>query len=320
LRLIGGIRLDGYAVSTDPTTGYDVGSVVRGAEPPIPPSALPDPAGDRLTRAAFTGQLGAVLRLNDRWSVLAHYGRSYRHPNIEELLFAGPATVGAIAPNLEVEPEKGHNVDVGVRARSSRYAGSMAYFTNTFNGFISTEIVAVNDREPLSQAINFADVRIQGVEAEGETPLEIGPATITLFAATAWTRGTVLSGRNPLSGVALDGTPQDNITPFKGIFGARFADRRDRFWVEYGVRVQSEVKRVARTLLDSPFLIAQDLLSLDGFGVQRLAGGVELRRTRGRAAVTFAVENLADRFYREHFQFAPARGRSFTVGLHVRGW
>ena len=36
-----------------------------------------------------------------------------------------------------------------------------------------------------------------------------------------------------------------------------------------------------------------------------------------RARLTFAVENLTDTFYREHFQFAPARGRSVTLGLSV---
>jgi len=35
--------------------------------------------------------------------------------------------------------------------------------------------------------------------------------------------------------------------------------------------------------------------------------------------LTVAVDNLADRFYREQFQFAPARGRTFSVLLHVRG-
>ena len=81
--------------------------------------------------------------------------------------------------------------------------------------------------------------------------------------------------------------------------------------------MQSEVKRVARTLLDSPVLIAQDLLSLDGFAVHRLGWGIQLAHRDDRLAVTFAVENLTNRYYREHFQFAPARGRSFTVGLSV---
>ena len=44
-----------------------------------------------------------------------------------------------------------------------------------------------------------------------------------------------------------------------------------------------------------------------------------LRRASSvRLGLVFAIENLADRFYREQFQFAPARGRSLTVGLHVR--
>jgi outer membrane receptor protein involved in Fe transport len=70
-------------------------------------------------------------------------------------------------------------------------------------------------------------------------------------------------------------------------------------------------------MLDSPFRIAQDLLSLDGFTVQRLGWGVDLTRGRDQLGLTFAVENLSNEHYREHFQFAPARGRSFTIGLSV---
>jgi len=43
------------------------------------------------------------------------------------------------------------------------------------------------------------------------------------------------------------------------------------------------------------------------------------RQGRNRFGLTFAVENLTDRFYREQFQFAPARGRTFTVGFHLQG-
>ena len=65
------------------------------------------------------------------------------------------------------------------------------------------------------------------------------------------------------------------------------------------------------------FLIAQDLLSLDGIAVHRIGWGVNLARGRDRVGLSFAVENLTDAYYREQFQFAPARGRSFTVGLNV---
>ena len=85
--------------------------------------------------------------------------------------------------------------------------------------------------------------------------------------------------------------------------------------MEYGVRTQTKVSRVTPTLLSSPFAIAQDLLSLDGFTVQRLAWGIALAGGRDRLGLIFAVENLANIYYREHFQFAPGRGRSFTVGI-----
>ena len=101
------------------------------------------------------------------------------------------------------------------------------------------------------------------------------------------------------------------------VAAARFTEPRGRWWAEYGLRTQTDVERVASTLLDSPFLIAQDLLSLDGFVVQRLAAGVNLSRQRNRVGLTFAIENLTDQYYREQFQFAPARGRSFVVGLSI---
>jgi outer membrane receptor protein involved in Fe transport len=42
---------------------------------------------------------------------------------------------------------------------------------------------------------------------------------------------------------------------------------------------------------------------------------VNLLERRETVALTFAVENLANSYYREQFQFAPSRGRTFTVGL-----
>jgi len=49
--------------------------------------------------------------------------------------------------------------------------------------------------------------------------------------------------------------------------------------------------------------------------VQRLGWGVALSRSREQLSLNFAIENLANEYYRDHFQFAPARGRSFTVGV-----
>ena len=318
LRLVAGMRLDGYKVNTEATPGYNIDAVVAGAKPPIDPATLPDPNGDSISRTAFTGDVGLVFKQNENLSFVAHYGRSYRHPNLEELLFAGPATIGSIAPNITVGPEKGDNVDLGIKFRSSKFQGSLSYFNNKYTDFISTEITALTASSSVSQAINYADVRIQGFEGDVQVSWKLGSAIASLFGNAAYNKGEVLKGTNPLTKASIAGTPQDNITPLKILAGARLTDKKERFWGEYSLRYEKEVTRVATTLKDSPFLIYQDLAGLAGFTVQRIGVGWDWRKDKKSVGLTVNVENLANKFYREQFQFAPARGRSITVGLRLR--
>ena len=317
LSIIGGLRGDFYNVTTESTPGYNVGPVVAGATPAIDPATLPNADGETITRNALTGDIGLVANPQGAVNPFVRFGRSYRHPNLEELLFAGPATAGSIAPNITVKPEVGNNLDVGAKFSVGRVSGGAYAFVNRYTNFIAQDlVVATTPGGPLAQAINFADVRIQGLEVSLDAPIVTSRGVLSLSGSGAFTRGTVTSGKGP-GGVDLSDTPADNITPSKVVAAARFTESRGRWWVEYGVRSQAKVGRVAKTLLDSPFLIAQDLLSLDSVTVQRVSWGVNLSRGRDRVGLTFALENLGDAYYREQFQFAPARGRSFTVGLNV---
>jgi outer membrane receptor protein involved in Fe transport len=319
VRVTAGIRVDGYRVVTENTPGYSVDELIVGAEPAIDPGTLPNPNGDTVNRTAFTGEAGVVVRADQPVSYFAHYVRSYRHPNLEELLFSGPATTGNIVPNLTVEPETGHNVDLGTRFRLPHLLGTVSYFNNTYRNFISTEVVARAGSEPVSQAINLARVRIQGVEGEAAAPVVAGGLSWLPQASVAYNRGTVLEGTTPLDALSLDGEPQDNITPWKFTGTIRVGDLQERWWASYGVRSQGEVTRVSPLLSESEFLIAQDLFGLAGFAVHRLAVGYDFRSGNQRLGVTLAVDNLTDTYYREHFQFAPARGRSVTLQLRIRG-
>jgi len=318
MSLMTGIRGDYYGVTTEATPGYSVDPIVAGAVPPIDPATLPDPAGATYNRNALTGDVGLVINPGGHVNPFVRLGRSYRHPNLEEMLFSGPATVGNLAPNVLVRPETGTNLDFGAKFRIGRVSGGAYAFVNQYQDFIAQDlVVAVTPSGPLAQATNYADVRIHGLELAADAPVIIKPGILTFSASAAFTRGTITSGINPLDGSALDGEPADNITPLKVLASARFTEPAGRWWVEYGVRTQSDVNRITPTLLTSPFRIAQDLLSLEGFTVQRLGWGLEVTRGADRLALIFAVENLTNRFYREHFQFAPSRGRSFTVGVNV---
>lgn len=314
--VVTGLRGDFYNVTTEATPGYDIQAVVGGATPAIDPSTLPDPNGATYTRNALTGDIGLVANTGGTVSPFLRFGRSYRHPNLEEMLFAGPATAGSIAPNVKVKPETGNNFDAGAKFTLPRLSGGVYAFVNQYKDFVVQDLaIAQTSAGPLAQATNYADVRIGGLELNADAPLNVAGGVLTLSGSSAFTRGTITSGINPLNGQSIDGEPADNITPLKLVGSARFTEPGGHWWVEYGVRTQTKVNRITPTLLTSPFTVAQDYLSLDGFTVQRLGWGVSLTRQRERLNVAFAIENLTDRFYRDQFQFAPSRGRTFTVGI-----
>lgn len=314
--LMAGLRGDFYDVVTRNTPGYDINAVVAGAKPAIDPSTLPDPNGATYARNALTGDIGLVANDGGFVSPFLRYGRSYRHPNLEEMLFAGPATAGSIAPNVKVKPETGHNFDAGAKFSRGRLSGGAYYFLNQYSDFVVQDLaIATTSAGPLAQATNYANVRIGGLELQADAPLNLFGGVLTLSGSAAYTRGTITKGTNPLNGSALDGTPADNITPLKVVGNTRFTEPGGRWWAEYGIRTQTKVNRITPTLLTSPFTVAQDFLSLDGFTVQRLGAGMRLSRQRERLSLNVAVENLTDRYYREQFQFAPSRGRTFTVGI-----
>jgi hemoglobin/transferrin/lactoferrin receptor protein len=318
LSVVAGLRGDFYTVITEATPGYDVQAVIGNATPAIDQSKLPDPNGATYSRKALTGDIGVVANPDGAVNPFVRFGRSFRHPNLEEMLFAGTATSGSLLPNVTVEPETGNNFDAGVKFRSGSFSGGAYYFFNQYQNFIAQDlVVASNSSGPLAQARNFGNVRITGVELSGAMPITMRPGVLTVTGSAALTHGTIIEGTDPLDNSSLADTPFDNITPSKLIANARFTQSRGRWWVEYGIRAQGEVTRVAETLLDSPFLIAQDLLSLDGFAIQRAGAGINLSSGRNRVGLAIAVENLTDKYYREQFQFAPSRGRSFTIGLNI---
>src|SRR5262249_20137307 len=143
LRIIGGLRVDRFDVTTKATPGYNpVLPGIERAMPAVDLSKLPKISGERINRASVSGDLGVIVRPTEVLSFSARVGRSFRHPNLEELFFTGPATVGNIIANTKVKPETGINIDAGARLRTSRYAASFTYFNNTYRNFISSEFIS----------------------------------------------------------------------------------------------------------------------------------------------------------------------------------
>ena len=259
MRLTGGLRVDGYRVVTEPTPGYSVQSLVIGAVPAIDPSSLPSVGRERLSRTALTGEAGVVIWPARSLSPFAHYVRSYRHPNLEELLFSGPATAGNIVPNLKVEPETGHNIDVGVKVRT----GAL--------GWVAVVLQQHVRRLHLDRGRRAV---ADGIASRRPSTSRGCASRVSRRRQTCRSGWRASSGRHPerSRGIAArfcrdrarssssPDEPQDNITPWKVTAGIRVSDRRASWWAGYDVRMETDVTRVSPLLSESPFLIAQDLL------------------------------------------------------------
>jgi len=76
----------------------------------------------------------------------------------------------------------------------------------------------------LVQATNYADVRIHGLEVSANAPVVTRRGIVTVGVSSAFTRGTITKGINPLDGSTLDGAPADNITPIKVLAFGRFTE------------------------------------------------------------------------------------------------
>ena len=272
-------------LTSAPTPGYDVGRSwpSRRRHRPV---TLPIPRR-HYARRALTGDVG-WSSTRAEVSPFARIGRASAIPTSRDALRrAGDR--GSIAPNVTVKPSA---APTSTPARPSAPAGSAAAPSpsSTATEFIARSGALADAVRTVVQTTNYADVRIGGVELNATAPIVLRPGVVTLAAAAALQRGTITTGVNPLDGSALDDTPADNITPAKLVLAARFTEARGRWWAEYGLRAQRQVARVPVTLAESPFTIAQDLLSLDGFGIHRLGWGVVVGPPRERLTLTFAVE------------------------------
>ena len=107
VRLYGSLRWDRYTARSELTEGYAVESLISGADPEIPPATLPNLDGESVSRNAWTGDVGLVVRPVQQVALVGHYARSYRHPNPEELFFSGPTSVVEPCPLRQSPTWKG---------------------------------------------------------------------------------------------------------------------------------------------------------------------------------------------------------------------
>ncbi len=308
LRLIAGIRIDRFATISEPTAEFELDP--RFTQAQIDQLGLNGlTTGINTSYTSVTGDFGGVYTVTPNVNLSARIGRSFRTPNISERFFTDPGSAeGFLVGNPSLVPETGINFDTSVKVTTSRYKASVTYFNNHFKNFLATQITGVQLPQPprppvdVYQTRNVRKARIQGFEAEIEAPFKIRVGYLTPYGNFSYLRGDDTDRNVPL----------DFISPVRTNVGFRWQNFGKNYYVDYNARIVSEQKR-----LSAAFQNANGVTSEPGFVVHNLGGGYYGRREHFNFSVNLGVSNLLDRFYSEQFVFAPARGRSFTIGTTI---
>ncbi|MDT8410622.1 MAG: TonB-dependent receptor [Wenzhouxiangellaceae bacterium] len=171
---------------------------------PLFTGAFPDAEIVDLDTTAWAPRVGLVWPVIDELDLFFQFARGFRSPPFEDVnigLDIPQFGVRAI-PNPDLEPERGHTLEAGIRYRSGRTLLDLAVFRNRFKDFIDTRALVGFDPVAgllLFQSINRDRVEIEGAELRARQNLGLG---FDLELAAEWTRGEDRNSDRSLAGIS----------------------------------------------------------------------------------------------------------------------
>jgi hemoglobin/transferrin/lactoferrin receptor protein len=284
-RLVPGVRFDRFDIDTEP--------LVR------PEGTI---AAEDRAESAVSASLGILFQATPHVHPVLNIGRAFRTPNIIERFFFGPGSQGGLTvPNPELDNETSLNVDVGFKLRFPTFRGSVTYFHNRVDDFITFVPATFNGDstfggQPITRVDNVGEVRIQGIEAAAEYLIATGASRWTLFGNFSYTAGEDLKTDQPLF-----------VPPAKSVLGLRWNDAGQHHGAGLSLRAVASQDDVPAGFDDTA-----------GFTVIDVHGSIGLRAWLGRdITLRFGVENVMDRAYREPFNANLSPGRNFELTARV---
>lgn len=203
------ISLAGGAVTLFPALRLDFYELNPTEDPLLPNFAASGQSDSRLSP-----KLGATVKLARDVILFANYAQGFLAPtpsqvnNFFEFIAGGYTSI----PNPDLRPETSESWEAGARYVGDVFSAQVAAFRGDYENFISQQVVSggfTPQNPAVFQFVNFAEARIEGVEARAEMRL---PSGWTARIAMAYADGTTVDG-------AGERLPLDTIDPFNMVAG-----------------------------------------------------------------------------------------------------
>ncbi len=263
--------------------------------------------------SAFSAKLGLDVAVTDWLSLQASYNEAFRAPSATQLFVSGThftcgrGCANLFVPNPDLDPEKAHNKELGLRLREQDLLSAgdegrfqARFFRNDVTDFIdqivnfSMRPVAGNSgRGGVTTSRNVSDARLEGFELEAD------------YEAQRWLVGVSYAqtrGEDDKTGEALSSVQPDTWTLKAGL---RFPAQGVRLgWTGRFVSAQNE--------------IPEDGTPSDSFDVHDLWLTWKPADTLTGLSLELGVDNLLDEDYQPYLSGLKSPGRNIKAAVSYR--
>jgi len=262
------------------------------------------------TYSAVTGSLRALWHVSERWNVIGGWGMGFRAPSLDDstAIRLVQSSAALDVPSEDLDPEKSHTFDLGVRARYPAWEVSAFAFYTLLRDFIR-RVPAFDydgDGDIDNAKENFADGWVYGFELGGLYRLT---DEILVFADAAWVRGRA----DLLVGGEKKDVPLDKVNPPTLHAGVRYQPKSVKAWIEALVTSAHAQEHLSPGDEGDTGRIPPG--GTPGYTACTLRGGWQPYEF---VTVTLSVENITNKDYRIHGSGQNEPGTNFIMGLDVR--
>ena len=260
----------------------------------------------------FSGNARILFDLDDkdRFRLFAGVAEGFRSPNLSDLSRLDIARSDERElPSPNLEPEEFVNFELGIKADTDHFSGSLSYFFTKIDHMIvrrGTNEFIGGRRVVLKN--NGGDGYMQGVELSGE--YRINP-NWTTFGHVTWTEGVVDQFQGNTSQLATE--PISRVVPIMWRAGVRWQTLDRRLWAEFLALGHSDYDRLNSADRNDTQRIPAN--GNPGFCILTVRGGWEITKNFG---VNVALENLTDEDYRNAGSGSNEAGFGAVVGATVK--
>ena len=245
----------------------------------------------------------------DQVKTFAGVSQSFRAPNLADLSrFGGSRSDEVETAAVSLEPETFLTFEVGLKAETERFRGSLSLYRTQIQDFITSTptgntIGGLREVTKLNSASGF----IQGIEAGFDYRLKHG---LSVFGNFSWAEGqsdVFLSSGSPVS----TREPLSRVQPIIGTGGLRWDSPDETYWIEVSASLAGRADKLSSNDLSDTQRIPPG--GTPGYSVISVDAGWEVNDT---TTYYFGIENLTNEAYRNHGSGSNEPGLGVVLGIN----